>query len=74
MKSLILYGSPKKLTNSHKLVTGRLQPKFYVRAKIVTGDCDAAMAKVKCMPGENLLNTQDIEEPMPPNPKRKPRN
>jgi len=23
------------------------------------------------MPGENLLNTQDIEEPMPPNPKRK---
>jgi hypothetical protein len=74
MKALILYGSSKKLTNAHKLVTGRLQPKFYVRAKIVSGDCDAAMAKVKCMPGENLLNTQDIEEPMPPNPKRKPRN
>jgi len=71
MKSLILYGSPKKLTNSHKLVTGRFQPKFYVRAKIVSGDCGTAMAKVKCMPGENLLNTQDITELMPPNPLRR---
>ena len=52
MKSLILYGSPKKLTNAHKLVTtpagkhlvnGALpQPAYYVRAKVFPGNVERA--------------------------------
>jgi len=64
MKSLILYGSRKKLTNAHKPVTvtregqeiGR-QPEYYVRADLFNGDIDEALDKAKPMEGELVLNT-----------------
>lgn len=71
MKSFVIYGSHKKLTNSHKLITGPRQPKYFARVKVVTGDCLAAFKKVKLLPGEMLLNTMDVEGPMPPHPLRK---
>lgn len=67
MKSLILYGSERKLTNAHKLVThprcnqsiGR-QPQYYVRADVFNGDQDQALEAVKPMAGETVLNTVNI--------------
>jgi hypothetical protein len=63
MKSLILYGSPKKLTNAHKLVTVHTtfkQPEYYVRADLFHGGIDAALEKAKPMTGETVLNTVEI--------------
>ena len=63
-KSLILYGSPIKLTNAHKLVTVTnttfKQPAYYVRADLFHGGIDAALEKAKPMTGETVLNTVEI--------------
>jgi hypothetical protein len=68
MKSLILYGSPTKLTNSHKLVTRTNsgfapQPPYYVRAHLVPVGIDQALVKAGqgMMEGETVLNTVPIE-------------
>jgi hypothetical protein len=63
MKSLILYGSPIKLTNAHKLVTTNAtfkQPAYYVRADLFHGGIDSALQKAKPMTGETVLNTVEI--------------
>ena len=66
MKSLIFYGSPRKLSNAHKPVTitrpGTMyhQPEYYVRADLVDGDCESALDKAKPMEGETVLNTVDV--------------
>jgi hypothetical protein len=63
MKSLIFYASPHKLTNAHKLVTVNKQPEYYVRVDTFNGDCVQAMEKARCMDGETMLNTVNVEEP-----------
>lgn len=68
MKSLILYGSPHKLTKSHKLVTHQISsklcpvPKYYVRAKVFHGDTLTALDKAKPLPGETILNTVEFPQ------------
>jgi len=63
VRSLILYGSKVKLTNSHKLVTGwRNQPDYYVRVDTFNGDYPEALDKAKPMEGETVLNTVPLEE------------
>lgn len=59
MKSIILYGSPKKLTNAHKPVQTEPQVEYYVRMKVIDGDVDQAMrlAGAFIQPGEIFLNT-----------------
>lgn len=69
MKSLILYGSRVKLTNSHKPVTvprdgqeiGQ-QPEYFVRAVVCNGDIDFALDHARPMVGECLLNTIPLAE------------
>jgi len=62
MKSLIVYGCFSKLTNAHKRVTNPKagQPFYYVRVKVVAGDCSEALGHAKPMTGETVLNTIDI--------------
>lgn len=66
-KSLILYGSPTKLTNAHKPVTvgtvpprGQPQPPYFVRAETFNGDIEVALDNAKPMEGEILLNTVPV--------------
>lgn len=69
MQSLILFGSPTKLTNSHKLVTTqRGQPEYYVRAQVVPIDFETALLKCgnHIMEGETILNTIPIDKPTKP--------
>lgn len=67
MKSLILYGSPTKLTNAHKPVTvgtvpprGQPQIPYFVRADTFNGDIDSALEHAKPMEGETVLNTVPV--------------
>lgn len=58
MKSLILYGSPTKLSNAHKLVThGAKQEEYFVRVDTFHGDVGEALMKASPMDGEIILNT-----------------
>lgn len=67
MQSLILYGSPKKLTNAHKLVShignaippngAKAQPEYYVRMKVLNCGFEDALFHAKPMEGETVLNT-----------------
>lgn len=67
MKSLILYGSPTKLTNAHKLVTNTnvtfRQAEYYVRAVQMNVGIDRALelAGTEIQPGEIVLNTVPVE-------------
>lgn len=69
MKSLILYGSPKKLSKAHKLVTVPdvtfPQPEYYVRAHLVGVGIDRALEVAHkdgwIQKGEIVLNTVPIE-------------
>ena len=60
MKAAIFYGSPTKLTNSHKRVSGYKQADYFVRMDTVQGDCESALTKAKPQPGETVLNTVDL--------------
>jgi hypothetical protein len=62
MQTLILYGSQKKLTNAHKLVTvpRNGQPRYYVRAKLTHMDMLDALMHAKPKRGETVLNTIPI--------------
>lgn len=70
MKSIILYGSPTKLTNAHKPVHtvgnpnppngGKAQPAYYVRMEVVNFHFEEALDKAKPTPGEIVLNTVPI--------------
>lgn len=67
MKSLILYGSPTKLSKVHKLVTVRTvppardpQPLYYVRAKLINADMEYALSIARPQQGETVLNTVEI--------------
>lgn len=62
-KSFILLGSHTKLTNAHKLVSGRGQPHYYVRVKMCDADIDKALilGARAAWPQETLLNTVPIE-------------
>jgi hypothetical protein len=57
IKSFILYSSTEKLSNAHRLVTGKGQPKIYVRAKVVKGDIGEALASARPLKGETVLNS-----------------
>lgn len=65
MRSLILYGSPVRLTHQHKLVTSTNErinesnrAEYYVRAVVFNGPYEEAFDKaVKPMEGETFLNT-----------------
>ena len=73
IRSIILFGSPTKLTNAHKLVTGnpkpppraKALPPYFVRAKAVNLDCVEALDRARkyILEGEVLLNTVPVEEP-----------
>jgi hypothetical protein len=68
VKSLIVYGSPTKLSNAHKPVHtasqppkgGEKQPEYYVRIKVFNGPIEAALFSATPQPGETLLNTVPI--------------
>ena len=68
VRSLILYGSPTKLSNAHKLVTvppqpphgAKRQPDYFVRVDTFNGSMDAALDAAKPMPGETVLNTVEV--------------
>lgn len=63
-KFLALYGSPLKLSNSHKLVThhGFVKVVYYVRADIIEAeDLSDSLDKSQPQPGEILLNTVAIQ-------------
>lgn len=62
MKSLILYGSPVKLSGSHHNVTRRLQPPYYVRSVLVDGDVVKALENAHPREGEIVLNTVPVED------------
>lgn len=74
MTSIILYGSPKKLTNAHKPVhhastpppPAQPQPEYFVRVKVHRGDVDSAMMAARPQEGEILLNTVQLDEPPTP--------
>lgn len=57
MKTLILYGSPTKLTKAHKLVSGRNQPRYYVRMRTSKHDLTQALTDARPQIGETVLNT-----------------
>jgi len=77
MKSLILYGSPTKLTKAHKLVTGPKQPPYYVRVRFLQVSFERALdvacrfstgqprtkrsRPVGMLPGETILNSVPIQ-------------
>lgn len=71
MKCAILYGSPVKLTNAHKPVHTRGNPKpphgakpqpaYYVRMKIINDDIVGALNKAKPLHGETVLNTVELD-------------
>jgi hypothetical protein len=63
MRVIILYGSEKKLTGSHKRVTSKKHPAYYVRAEFAPKTCTQdvlALDRAKALPGEVLLNTEEI--------------
>lgn len=72
IRSLILFGSPTKLTNAHKLVTGgpkpphgaKAQPPYFVRASVFNGDFEEALSAAgkRILKGETILNTVPVEE------------
>jgi len=68
MKSLILYGSPVKLSNAHHLVTHDTKskfgktPRYYVRCNVCTLNLVSALDHVKPLPGETVLNTVEYPE------------
>lgn len=57
MKSAILYGSPTKLTNAHKKVSGNKQPPYFVRMDTINCDFESALSKATPLDGETVLNT-----------------
>ncbi len=58
MKSLILYGSPTKLTNEHNAVHGADQPLYYIRVETANGLSVAeALDTANPQLGETVLNT-----------------
>jgi hypothetical protein len=61
MRSAIFYGSPTKLSNVHKRVSGQKQADYFVRMDTVSGDCVRALEKTKPLPGETVLNTVDLK-------------
>jgi len=62
MKTLILYGSKEKLANSHKKVTGKHQPEYFVRADLSHEDISGALDHAKPMRGEVVLNTVEVPD------------
>lgn len=62
-KSLILLGSHRKLSNAHRLVTGKGQPAYYVRVKQCNADVEKALSVGGriALPEETLLNTVPID-------------
>jgi len=71
MRIAILYGSPTKLTNAHKLVShiagpmahgAHRQPKYFVRMETmnIKGDLADALDLAKPMDGEVVLNTVSL--------------
>lgn len=60
MNALIFYGSYRKISNAHKLVTGNKQPCYYVRTEFKRNmDNVTALSNAKPLPDETLLNTVD---------------
>lgn len=59
-KSLILYGSPQKLTGAHKLASHSNQPEYYVRVDTFNGDYQEAIENADPMEGETVLNSVPI--------------
>ena len=55
--SLILYGSPHKLSNAHRKVSGARQPAYYVRVEVVYRDLDTALSMARPRQLETVLNT-----------------
>ena len=63
MKTIIIYGSPKKLTRSHKPVYWLgCGFEYFVRVEkfIDGGGCEEALSRAIPMEGETVLNTIDI--------------
>lgn len=71
MKSLILYGSPIKLSKSHLLVTltdkhpvgvnSKPQPPYYVRASVSNWDYIDAIEHARPKKGETVLNAVPLD-------------
>jgi hypothetical protein len=61
MKTLTFFGCDRKLTKSHKLVTQRGQPPYYVRTKLSSRSDVDALSNAKPLPQETVLNTVTMQ-------------
>jgi len=59
-RSFILYGSFKKLSNVHRLVSRQKQVPYYIRIKQVNCDMNEALSSAKPKRGETVLNSIPI--------------